>query len=56
MKKLGYFLSLFFYIVGTIGGFGYAALYGEWFIAACLIVVGAMAFPTAKRFLNELVD
>lgn len=57
MKK--YFISLFWlvaYAVGLIGGMGYAAYNGEWFIAVCVILLGVMAFPKAKEAFKTLSD
>lgn len=53
MKKN--FISLFWlmaYAVGLIGGVGYAAYNGAWFIAVCVILLGVMAFPKFKDAWN----
>lgn len=54
MKKIGYFFGLFAYIVGSIGGFGYAAYCKAWFIAVCIVVLAYMAFGTAKGWFKGL--
>ena len=56
LKKFGYFFALFAYAVGAIGGFGYAAYCKAWFIAICVVVLAVMAFPTAKKFFNNLIN
>lgn len=54
MKKVISLFGLFAYIVGTIGGFGYAAYCKAWFIACCVAALGVMAFPTLLKFWKEL--
>ena len=56
LKKFGYFFGLCAYTVGAIGGFGYAAYCKAWFIAICVVVLAAMAFPTVKSFYNKLMN
>lgn len=56
MKKFIYFFALFAYAVGVIGGIGYACYCKEWFVAACVAVLGVMAFPKAKEFVKELTS
>lgn len=57
LKKILYFLALFAYAVGVLGGIGYA-LYGGsgYFVPACLVVLAVMAFPEAKRCYNKLME
>ena len=50
LKRIGAFFALLAYIIGAIGGIGYCLYIKEWFVAICLVVVAAMAFPTAKKF------
>ena len=50
------FIAAFMWAVGTIGGFGLAAYNREWIIAACVAVLGALAFPTIRRFFKEMQD
>lgn len=54
MKKLISFFGLCFYIVGALGGFGYACYCHKYFIAVCVAVLAVLAFPKAKAFYNEL--
>ena len=56
IKKFYYFFALCAYVVGAIGGFGYAMYCKAYFIAACIVVLAAMAFPLAKKYLNELLN
>ena len=50
------FIAVFMWAVGTIGGFGLSAHNREWIIAACVAVLGAMAFPTVRRFFKDMQD
>ena len=57
--KLKGIISMFLlmlYAMGSIGGFGYAMYCKAYFIAACIVVLAAMAFPLAKKYLNELLN
>lgn len=53
-KKLISFLGLFAYVIGLFGGLGYLLMIDEKPIALCIVVLGIMAFPTAKKFWKEL--
>lgn len=55
MKKYLYLVGLFLYAMGVIGGIGYSIYAGAWVIAVAVLVLGVMAFPTAKVFYEELV-
>lgn len=57
MKK--YFVAFFWlivYLVGLIGGVGYAAYCGAWVIAVCAALLGVMAFPVVKEAFKILRD
>ena len=57
MKK--YFVALLWlivYLVGLVGGVGYAAYSGAWVIAICVVLLGVMAFPKAKEAFKVLSD
>lgn len=57
MKK--YFVALLWlavYLLGVIGGVGYAAYSGAWVIAICVVLLGVMAFPKAKEAFKVLSD
>lgn len=54
-KKITSFAGVCAYAVGVIGGIGYACHGHAWFIAACVGALGALAFPKAKDFVEELL-
>lgn len=53
-KKLLGFFGLCAYVVGVIGGVLASGLGGSWFVAVCVAILGAMAFPTARQFFKDL--
>ena len=53
LKGLLQFITLALYILGAIGGFGYACYSGAYLMAAAVLVLAIMAFPTAKRIFQE---
>lgn len=53
-KKILQFFGLCAYVVGAIGGFGYAVYSKTGFVAACIVVLAVMAFPTAKEWFKSL--
>ena len=55
LYKAGRFFGLFAYVVGAIGGFGYACYCKAYVIAVCIILLAVMAFPTAKKWFKELI-
>ena len=56
MKKFAYLIILFAYVMGTIGGIGYACYAGAWVIALAVVILGVMAYPTAKEFYNKITE
>lgn len=52
-KGFLYTFLLFAYIVGAIGGFGYSAWNGTWFVAVCVLILAVMAAPTAYHIFQE---
>ncbi len=54
MKKIGYFAMLFLYVIGAIGGIGYAIYGGAWPIAAGVVVAGVLSWPKVKSLYNKL--
>lgn len=54
MKKILSLIGLMVYLVGTIGGFGYSLYIEEPVTAICVALLGVMAFPTLKKFWQEL--
>lgn len=53
--KILKFVGLCAYAVGSIGGFGYALYSKAYFVAVCVVVLAAMAFPTAKNWFKSLL-
>lgn len=53
-KQFLHFFYLCLYVLGSIGGLGYTLYNEAYLIAAAIVVVAAMAFPTAKRWWIEL--
>jgi uncharacterized membrane protein len=56
LKGLLQFITLALYILGAIGGFGYACYSGAYLIAVAVLVLAVMAFPTAKRIFKEWTE
>ena len=56
MKKILYLIILFAYVVGIIGGIGYACYSHAWVIAVAVAILGAMAFPTAKTIYEKITE
>ena len=50
MKKIGYLIMLFLYLIGTINGIGYSLWIGEYATAFCVAVLAFMAWPTAVNY------
>ena len=53
-KKFLSFFGLCAYVLGVLGGLGYCIAAGAWVIAAAVVVLGVMAFPTARQFFKDL--
>ena len=53
LKGLISMFLLMLYAMGSIGGFGYACYSGAYLMAAAVLVLAIMAFPTAKRIFQE---
>ena len=56
IKKFGCFLGFAAYVLGLAGGIGYAIYSRAYLIAICVAVLGGMALPTAKKWLDTLLD
>ena len=54
--KYVYFIALFLYAMGVIGGIGYAIYSGAWVIAVAVAVLGVLAFPTAKMLYKKITE
>ena len=48
------FIILALYILGAIGGFGYAIYSGAYLISIGVLALAVMAWPTAKKFIEDL--
>ena len=49
-------LLLFAYIVGAIGGCGYALYSKAWFVAICVLILAVMALPTVVALVRRLTE
>lgn len=56
IKKFGLFAGIAAYIVGLVGGIGYALYGGAYFIALCVAVLGGIALPTVKKWFHSLLE
>lgn len=54
MKKLVSFFGACAYVLGAIGGFGYALYSKAYLVGICIVVLAVMAFPTMKKFVQDL--
>lgn len=45
--------ALMAYLIGAIGGFGYACYNHAYVIALAVLVLAVMAFPTAKNYFDK---
>ena len=53
-KQFLSFFALGAYVLGSIGGFGYAAYSKAWPIAVSVIILAVMAWPQAKKYWQNL--
>lgn len=49
LKNIGKLLAMAAYILGAIGGFGYCIYSHAYLIAAAIIVLAVMAWPTFRK-------
>lgn len=56
MNKVLAFFIIIVYVLGTIGGFGYALYGGSWPIAIAIVILGALAFPKVKEAFKTLTS
>lgn len=54
LKKMLYVLVMFISVIGLVGGIGVAVASKQYFIACAVLVLGGMAFPTAKSMFKSL--
>lgn len=55
MKKVFNIVMMALWVLGTIGGFGYACYSEAYLIAVGCAACGYMAWPTVKEYFNGLV-
>ena len=48
------FIILALYILGSIGGLGYAVYIGAYLISIAVLSLAVMAWPTAKKCIGDL--
>ena len=48
------FIILALYVLGSIGGFGYACYSGAYLIAVAVVALAVMAWPTAWKCIKDL--
>ena len=56
MSKFIAFVKFCAYILGAIGGFGYAVYGGSWPIAVAIIILALMASPEFAAAYKELTE
>ena len=56
LKKIACFLGICCWGVGAIGGFGYAAYLGKWFIAVCIAFLAVLSFDRVRDMMRYLVE
>ena len=56
MKKLVNFAVCALWVLGGIGGIGYAVYEGAYPIAAGVAALSVMSFPTVKKHFKELAE
>lgn len=54
MKKLLSFIVICLWVLGTIGGIGYAIYGGSWPVAAGVAMLSILAMPTVKKHFEYL--
>ena len=54
--KLLAFIEICAYVLGFLGGIGYAAYLGKWAIVVSILVLGVMAWPEFRKALYELTN
>jgi hypothetical protein len=56
MRKIIYFVLMCLYILGAIGGVGYALYNHAYLIAIGVVVVAAMALPQVVKYYQMLTE
>lgn len=55
LTKLPYFFGMFAYLVGVVGGLGFALKSRAYVIAAAVAVLAYMAFPKFREYIENLM-
>lgn len=55
-KKFYEFFMCLFAVIGCIGGIGYCVWSGAWPVAAGIIVLSVLAYPTIKSYFGDLIS
>ena len=53
-NKFVLMVLLMLYVMGSIGGFGYACYSGAYLIAVAVVALAVMAWPTAWKCIKDL--
>ena len=53
-NKFVLMVLLMLYVMGSIGGFGYACYSGAYLIAVAVVALAVMAWPTAWKCVKDL--
>ena len=56
MKKIALLTGLFLYLIGAVNGIGYSCYIHEYPTSIGVLVLSVMAWPTAKKWYNELME
>ena len=56
MKKLYCFVMLCLFVLGSIGGIGYAIYGGAWPVAVGVLALAFMAWPQVKNLFNTMIS
>jgi len=56
MAKVYYFIMLCLYVVGVIGGIGYAIYCGAYPVAVGVAATGFLAYPKVKECFDKLTE
>lgn len=55
IKKLGYFAGICGWILGAVGGVGYACYNRAYLIAAAVAFLAVLSFPKVREFVEKLM-
>lgn len=54
MKNFYYFFVMAAWVLGAVGGFGWAAFNHAWLIALSVVALGVMAFPYVRKCFRKI--